>query len=917
MKVYGLKVNGVKNPVGFAYGEPQISWKVGDTEEKKAVNTRIEVSEKEDFTELLYQKEGELNAFGEPLNFNLKPHCRYFYRVMVTGEHREQGVSETSFFETAKMQEPWEADWIGPCREDAFHPELCRRFSIKKEVKKASLYICGLGLFETYVNGKKAGEDYLAPFINDYPSHFQYMTYDVTELLSGENEWTILLGNGWYKGRVGFSGQREVFGDRFAAIAELWVFYADGAVEVIPTDSSWSYRPSAILESDIYDGEVMDQQRYETAKEPWKPVDLVPLEKEKLCERYSVTVKPQEELAVKEVIHTPAGETVLDMGQNFAGYMEVRAQLQAGTRLELEFGEVLQQGNFYRDNYRSAKARFIYIYGSKAAEVRPHFTFFGFRYVRVTGWPGELRPECFVGRAVYSDLESIGSLKTGNDQINRLYSNCLWGQKSNFLDMPTDCPQRDERLGWTGDTQVFAPTASYHMDTRAFYDKFLRDLRYDQLRQEGRVADYLPNLQPGMTSSVWGDVATFVPFVLYDYFGDLAAVKRHYPLMKDWVEYIRREDEKRGARYLFDFGFHYGDWLALDGVTDQSCVGATESYFISSVYYHVSAGKLARAARLLGKEEEAEDYGALSERIREAVLFEYFTPSGRLAIDTQTAYYIALKFGVYIHKERILEGLRMRLKKDCYKIKSGFVGATMMCSVLAEHGLADVAYDFLFNEKYPGWLHCIGLGASTIWERWNSVLDDGSISGTGMNSLNHYAYGSVMEFVYAYSAGLRALEPGFGRAMIAPLPDARLKSLDFTYDSAAGLYRVQWELFAGGRIHVQLKVPFGASAVVRLPGYEVEEMELLAGSYEYEYVSVKDYGALYHINSRFGQLKEDPRAMEIIGREQPRLAGMIADSDAEQEAMALAELYEKPFFGFERGEILELVKKLEEIRYEV
>lgn len=838
---------------------------------------------------------------------DLTPHTRYFIKVTVKSDAGEVGESKQCFFQTAKMSEKWSADWIGPYREDDFHPELLREFCLEKDVRKAILYICGLGLFEAYINGKKTGEDYLAPFVNDYQSCLQYMTYEVTELLEKENRIKVLLGNGWYKGRIGFADDRAVFGDRFALIAELRVEYTDGTIEIIKTDKTWSYRASNILESDIFDGEVIDELRWAGKENTEREADIISLDKERLCERYSLTVKEQEEVTVKRVIKTPSGETVLDMGQNFAGYIVFKGVQPAGTKVKLEFGEILQNGNFYRDNYRSAKSRFIYTFGNSYKEVRPHFTFFGFRYVKVSGWIGGVKAEEFVGKAVYSTLDRTGTIETGHKELNQLYSNCIWGQKSNFLDMPTDCPQRNERLGWTGDAQVFAPTASYNMNTKAFYNKFLRDLRYDQIRHNGAVAPFLPNLQPHMSCSVWGDAATFIPDVLYEYYGDVSVLTKNYQLMKDWVDYIKREGEKKNSGYLYNYGFHYGDWLALDGVTDQSCMGGTKTYYIASIYYYASACKVAKAAEVIGKSDDAKYYQDLSTRIRKAILAEYFSPNGRLTIDTQTAYYVALKFGVYICKDKLIECLCKRLKKDCYKIKGGFVGATMMCTVLAENGMADIAYEFLLNEDYPGWLHCVNLGATTIWERWNSVLDDGSISGTGMNSLNHYAYGSVMEFVYKYCGGLRPLEPGFRKVVIEPIPNVKLGYLKMGYESAAGYYQICWKLSKDGRFKVQLEIPFGTEAKVRLPGYEKEEMWLSPGLYSYDYVIAPKYLNKVCGSTRLKQLSENQEAMNIIEREMPDLYKLITNADIEQGAMSLNDLAEDVFLPYQKEEIARLI----------
>ena len=524
----------------------------------------------------------------------LAPHTRYYYRVTVQSDIGEEAISDTCFFETGKLSEPWQAKWIGMPQNGTFHPEFRRSFDLSKKVRQARLYICGLGVFEAYLGDKKIGDDLLAPFINDYQEHFQYCTYDVTDLLQQENELTVLLGKGWYMGKFGLSCRAHP--ERpFALIAELHIDYEDGGREVIVTDECWQYRNSFVTFSDIYDGEV---QNYLAPRGEWKSASAVDAPG-KLTERYSPCVRVMERLKVREVIHTPAGETVLDFGQNFAGFVECRQVIPRGAELKLEFGEILQKGCFYHENYRTAKSEFTYISDGVSRIVRPHFTFFGFRYVKVSGLD-HIDPEAFTGCAVYSEMDQTGFLTTGNEKINRLHENTLWGLKSNFLDMPTDCPQRDERLGWCGDAMVFSSTASYLMDTRAFYGKFLRDLRSDQLRCGGKVAIYLPNEFSGLSAAVWSDIATFLPEMLYRYYGSSEMLAKHYPLMRDWVESVRKQDMARGEKYLWDFGFQFGDWLALDGATSQSIFGRTDNHFVSSVYYYASVSRVAEAAKLLG-----------------------------------------------------------------------------------------------------------------------------------------------------------------------------------------------------------------------------------------------------------------------------------------------------------------------------
>ena len=909
MKITDIRVNGIREPLGFSPPQLSVSWKTVETASIQPVRECLCVADDPGFSHILFQAEQpKLHSAGEAVSLQLHPRTRYFVRVEVRGD-KGDAAAGTSWFETGKMDEPWQAKWVGPKEGDTFHPLFFRRFTLPEAAVSARLYASGLGLYEAYVNGEKAGDDLLAPFCSDYNEYVQAQACDVTALLkSGENRLEIITGNGWYKGRLGYEGRREVYGSRFQAIAELHVTLSDGTQQVIGTDESWQYRGSDFEYTDLYDGECLNRLLWQGRENSAEPVCLMP--EKKLADRRSLPVVVKDSLPVLEIIRTPAGETVLDMGQNFTGFMEYTADFPAGTRVTLDHGEILQGGSFYNGNYRTAKARMIYVSGGQKETVRAHFTYFGFRYVRVTGWPGEIRKEDFTGRVVYSDLDTSIRFHSSSEKLNRLAQNAFWGQRSNFLDMPTDCPQRDERLGWTGDAQVFSPTACFQMDTRAFYRKFLYDLRLDQVKNGGAVANYLPNIggMPG-GSSVWGDIAAFLPATLYEFYGNLDDLQAQYPLMRDWVNWIFRQDEQNGGNRLWNFGFHFGDWLAQDGVTPQSMKGGTDDFFVASMYYYASARKTEQAARILGRQDDAGRFGKLAEEIRAAILREYFSPNGRLCVDTQTAYLLCLNFSVYADKARLIEGLQNRFRKDCYRIKGGFVGATMMCRVLAENGLADLAAYFLFQEGFPGWLHCVNLGATTIWERWNSVLDDGTISGTGMNSLNHYSYGSVMEYVFRDLAGIRPLEPGFARVRFAPQPTRYLKELSCAYDSVSGAYAAFWRINDDGTLTVRFRVPFGCTAEALLPG-SGETVQLTAGEYEKTYRPDRDYRLKYTMNSRLSEMKDDPEALDLLRTDLPGAYDMIVSGDEEFMSMSLNELKFLFFRGFSPHMVEEGAKRL-------
>lgn len=883
MKIDRIKVSGVSPEVlGFAFSPLSASWQVVDPLAEEVTETLIELSRDPSFLTVDYVKRGRLNAAGEPLDFTPAPRTRYFLRVTVTTDDETTAVGAPAFFETGKMGEPYEGEWIAPTEGDDCHPVFMRRFRVHKRVARARAYFFAAGVYEVRLDGEKCGEEYLAPYFNDYRFALQVSTFELT-LTPGEHTLSVAVGRGWYRGRFGLEGKTDGWGDRSALIGEVHIAYTDGTEEILPTDGTWVYAPDDTTLSGIYDGEDVDRTLYADGR-PEYPVVLLPdggnLVRAHLTDRFSPPLKVVETLPVREVIRTPRGETVLDFGQNFAGFVRFHCRASRGTAMMLDFGEILQDGCFYNDNYRTARARFSFVAGGGDEWVEPRFTYYGFRYVRVTGVEHP-DPTDFLGCVLTSEMDETLRLTTGHAKVNRLIENVRWGMRSNFVDMPTDCPQRDERLGWTGDAQVFAPTACYLADTRAFYEKFLSEVRRAQVTMGGAVPNYLPSFGfLAGTSSVWGDVATFLPHTLYLQYGDKEALGRHYPMMRDWVDYITRTDRENGERHLFATGFHFGDWLALDGVTEQSMKGGTDDTYIASLYYMQSARDVAEAAEVLGLREDAETYAALADSVRCAILDEYFTPAGHLSVTTQAGYLTALRFGVWRDREVLLRDLSERLRLDRYRIRCGFVGAPTMCQTLAAQGLGRLAYRFLLREEHPSWLACVNLGATTVFERWNSVLPDGHISGTGMNSLNHYAYGSVAEFLITGAAGLSPLAPGFARARIAPLPDVRLGHIDCTYRSVSGDWRVAWAITEGGLIDLTVEVPLGCEAELILPGTGAERIALSPGIFHRVYRPDGDVLRLYYPDTPLDEAFRDGRVAEILAEQVPAFAGVAVGEEA-------------------------------------
>lgn len=875
MQITHLKTNRIDNPLGFELGEPSLSWIVEDTQDKQQTAAQVMVASDRDFKTILYDSgrmEGKrIDSLGHKPGIQLAAHQRYYWKVRVWGES-EHAESEAAWFETARMGEAWQAQWISPDFADNHtHPTLFKRFVLPSHAVTARLYICGLGLYHCELNGGKVGDEHLTPYCNAYDKWLQYQTYDVTsQLTAGENLIRVMLGNGWYKGRYIFdSSQAEIYGSQFALICELRIVLENDEEMVVGSDLSWQAQASAVLASDIYDGETYDARQANVPPAAGvvcgvKPIDIA---MQILEARRSLPVRVNEERKPLALIHTPAGETVLDMGQNMVGWLRFKTHAPTGTKIHLQFGEVLQRGNFYRDNLRTAKAEYIYIADGRERVVQPYFTFFGFRYVKVSGWVGELNLEDFTGCVVYSQMDLTGRIETSNEKVNQLFKNALWGQKGNFLDIPTDCPQRDERMGWTGDTQMFSGTACFNMDLGAFFSKFGYDCGKEQAKRAGMVPFVVPaTAVKGGGSSAWGDVATILPWNVYEFYGDIAILEQQFESMRSWVDYIQREDEASGGKRLWTTGFHFGDWLALDGSDPSLPFGGTPEDFISSAYYYHSARLVGRAAAVLGKEEEAKKYHQLADEVKAAIHKEYFTETGRLAVATQTGFVLALFMDLAPEefRGRVVADFVARLHKDRLHLRTGFVGTPYLCRVLSNNGANDLAYHLLLNEDYPSWLYAVDLGATTIWERWNSLNPDGSISSTGMNSLNHYAYGSIVEWMYRDMCGLNPsagddLVTGFRHARIAPKPDKTIQWAKARYRSAAGWYESGWKLGENGHLSVQVSIPFNATASVLLPKAKLNEfringklvrdgkqvvdgveLELDAGQYSVDYQTIKE-----------------------------------------------------------------------------
>ena len=922
MYIYDMKLNHMVRPLGFAMKETVFTWKVGEALGTVQTAARIVVYADPEKITILADTgwRADLNSLAARVDVELQPRTRYYWQVSVRTDAaappdpecaggsgaQEEATSDLEWFETGKMDESWRGQWVTCDSAEKRHPYFEKEIAQESghgAPARARLYVCGLGLYEAFWNGQRIGEEYLTPYSNDYNQWIQAQTFDVTGPVNGKADGTlsILLGNGWYKARFGYSATEDVgfYGQDWKLIAELVLTYEDGTERVIGTDDSWNVRRSNLTFSNIYDGEHRDDTL--GALPPVK-AQLTEAPKGRLMDRLSVPVTIHKVMEPAELILTPAGEQVLDMGQEFTGLFSLRVHEPAGTVIHIQTGEILQQGNFYRDNLRTAKSEYYYTSNGEETILVPHFTFYGYRYVKIEGI-SDLKKEDFKGLALWSEVSDRGSITTGHALVNQFLSNVRWGLRSNFVDVPTDCPQRDERMGWTGDAQAFAPTASYLTDSYAFYQKYLYDMYQEQLEHDGMVPDVVPSAVVNSTACVWGDASCIIPWTLYVFYGDKTILEHQYAGMKAWVDYVRRID---GEDHGWRRHFHYGDWLALDYPEPgpEQVLGATDEEFIANLYYAASAQLVAKAAGVLDLAEDEEEYRKLSEEQFRIVKDEYYSKTGRCCIKTQTALLLTLKYHLSVNEQLAKDQLMKLFEQSKHKLKTGFVGTPILCNVLSDNGFSALAYELLLNEEFPGWLREVKLGATTVWERWNSLLDDGTISGTSMNSMNHYAYGSVAEWVFRHAAGINVTEEGIGagysglggRTMVlAPEVNWKLRSLDAVYDSPAGEWKVSWDLPDAHHIHLKVTVPFGCRARLILPNYSADEnaakggilpgadnaapsdpsraddpaagiYDLAPGEYEYSYETDQPLKVIYSTDTPIRTLLSNPDVVRVLSR---------------------------------------------------
>jgi alpha-L-rhamnosidase len=711
-------------------------------------------------------------------------------------------------------------------------PFLRKTFHLAKPIKRARVYASARGVYMLYLNGERVGHDYLRPGWTDYHKRIQYQTYDITDQLSvGPNAIGMTLGDGWYAGYLGFQGKHHHYGTYIEGVAQIEIEYTDGSGATIATDGSWKAAQGPIRYADLFMGEAYDARRelpgwssahYDDSA--WAPVHSEPLGNANLVAQQGPTVQKTEELSAQAITEPTPGTYVFDLGQNMVGWARLRVSGEAGTTVRLRFAEMLNpDGTVYVANLRTAKATEYYTLKGAAEEIyEPSFTFHGFRYVEVTGYPGKPGPDAITGIVIQSITPPTGTFTCSSPLVNQLIRNIVWGQRGNFLEVPTDCPQRDERLGWTGDAEIFVRTATYNEDVGAFFSKWLIDMEDAQL-PSGGIPNIIPNIiRRGEFSldgaPAWSDACIIVPWTIYQVYGDKRLLEQHYAMMTAWIDYLDRDNPDHHWKAHRNNNGHgesdFGDWLSIDADTPKDV--------LADAFFVYSTSLLASIAEVLGKENDAHKYRTLAEQIKSAFNQAYVRPDGRILGDTQTAYTLALRFEILPEplRARAIQYLADDIKRRDTHLSTGFLGVGHLLPALTDNGQNDLAYQLLLQDTFPSWGYSIKHGATTIWERWDGWTAEKGFQTVNMNSFNHYSLGSVGEWLYRYVAGIDtasdAQGAGYKHILLHPHPNPALTHVTATFDSLHGRIESAWRR-ENGTFTWDITIPANTSATVSVP----------------------------------------------------------------------------------------------------
>jgi len=882
VSIVDLKFEHLREALGIGVAEPRLSWITSSsTNNWRQSGYEIEV----------YFPDGTLvgstgrvesgDSVLVPWPFKqLLSRERRLLRVRAWGDDNEPSAwSKLVPVETGLLQaDDWDAHFITPdWEEDITRPQplplLRREFDVPQGIRQARLYVTALGVYEVQINGTMLGDHVLPPGWTSYHHRLRYQTYDVTGLLhTGRNAVGAILGDGWYRGRLGYhGGQRNIYGERLALLAQLEIETIDGSKQCILSDEDWHATTGPLLASDIYDGETYDARLELTGwSEPgyddrgWAGVHVLERNLATLVAPTGPPVRRIELVEPVAITTSPSGHTIIDFGQNLVGRLRINVHGETGQTITLRHAEVLEDGDLCTRPLRFARATDRYtLRGSEAETWEPRFTFHGFRYADVEGWPGELSAGDIRAVVCHSDMERTGWFECSDPLINRLHENVVWSMRGNFLDIPTDCPQRDERLGWTGDIQIFSPTACFLYDTAGFLSSWLADLAAEQTAAGGIVPFFIPNVMstPVSPAAAWGDAAVIVPWVLYQRFGDKQILDTQFESMCMWVELISR---MAGQNRLWEKGIQYGDWLDPKAPPDKPGDARTAPFVVATAYFARSAELLGKAAGVIGKTEDEARYLKLASEVREAFVREYVTPAGRVVSDAATAYTLALQFTLLTdpaQREHAGKRLAELVRGNGYHISTGFVGTPLICDALCDVGEYEAAYRLLLQRENPSWLYPVTMGATTIWERWDSLLPDGSVNPGQMTSFNHYALGAVADWLHRTVAGLAPSAFGYRHIRIQPRPGGGLTYARARHRTPYGIAACSWKI-EKEVLTVEVEIPPNTAASVSLPCDNGEPLDIGSGRYRwsYPYQEREKPHPVLTLDSTLGQLIDHPEA---------------------------------------------------------
>src|SRR5450432_88660 len=857
VQVKNLKIENRINPLGLDISLPRFSWQLvvdhkGILEKgpRNLMQTayEIRVGLKTTKTELWNsgKQMSPKSVFVPYTGGALQSGASYYWQVRVwDNQGRVTDWSDLAFWQMGLLQaSDWKAKWIESesAADTVNGPALLFRknFSAGKQIISATAFVTAHGMYEAFINGARIGDAFLTPGWTSYHKRLQYQVYDISALLrKGDNVIGVNIGSGWYRTPLAWGNNRNLYGKKLGLLLQMEINYGDGTREIISSDGSWKTSDEGpIRSSEIYNGEIYDARMekegwnktgYNDAG--WKNVVEKDYPDTNLIATYNEPIRMHENLKAIRVFKTPKGELVIDFGQNLVGWETISLEGKAADTITVDHAEVLdKEGNFYNNNLRASKSRNMYVLKGGKEWLSPHFTFHGFRYIRLKGYSddiriGDLSEIKISATTLYSDMAPTGQFSCSNPLLNQLQHNIQWGQKGNFLDVPTDCPQRDERLGWTGDAQAFSRTASFNMDVHNFFCKWLKDVAADQ-DSAGKVPFVIPNvLGPDAGGSTgWADVATIIPWNIYLAYGDKKVLEDQYQSMKAWVGYM----QKNSKDYLWNTGFHFGDWLFYRPDDDNDGRSAvTDKYMIAQCFFAYSTQLLLNASKVLNKTEDAQKYTDLLQHIKEAYLKEYVTPSGRLVSSTQTAYVLALQFDMLPENLRAQAAKRLVVNIQDYDnhLTTGFLGTPYLCHVLSRFGYDTVAYKLLLQETYPSWLYPVKMGATTIWERWDGEKPDSSFQTPGMNSFNHYAYGAIGDWMYRNITGIDISEGGAGykKIKIQPHIGGNLSYANAQLQTVYGELGTSWKI-EEGKLTLNVAIPPNTTASIYIPANSPENI---------------------------------------------------------------------------------------------